>query len=216
VRQANVLSVDVTNTEGREWAINPTISTELDETKGFFTGSSRLTVPANSKATYEITYQPTIMTKMKKIKKKNDQDEEVEEEVMDTHKATLFFPLPNGTALLYKLSGTATEPDAQDTIEEKATSKKVKSLIIPMKNWSRASQRFKAKMNFENEKDPACFISGASTFDVGGHSTKHYKLSFLSLKAGNYKFEVKFMNEKTGEYAFYNVSVDVEEPEDPI
>jgi P pilus assembly chaperone PapD len=24
------------------------------------------------------------------------------------------------------------------------------------------------------------------------------------------------MNEKTGEYAFYNVSVDVEEPEDPI
>jgi hypothetical protein len=85
-----------------------------------------------------------------------------------------------------------------------------------MKNWSRASQRFKAKMTFENEKDPACFISGASTFDVGGHSTKHYKLSFLCLKSGNYKFEVKFMNEKTGEYAFYNVSVDVEEPEDPI
>jgi hypothetical protein len=70
-------------------------------------------------------------------------------------------------------------------------------------------------MTFENEKDPACFISGASTFDVGGHSVKQYKLSFLCLKSGNYKFEVKFMNEKTGEYAFYNVSVDVEEPEEP-
>jgi hydrocephalus-inducing protein len=131
--------VDVTNTEGREWAINPTISTELEAAKGFFTGPSRLTVPANGKATYEVTYQPTIMTKMKKIKSKNENDEEVEEEVMDTHKATLFFPLPNGTALLYKLSGTATEPDAEDSIEEKATAKKVKSLLIPMKNWSRQS-----------------------------------------------------------------------------
>lgn len=112
VRQANTLTVDVTNTEGREWAINPTISTELEAAKGFFTGPSRLTVPANGKATYEVTYQPTIMTKMKKVKSKNENDEEVEEEVMNTHKATLFFPLPNGTALLYKLSGTATEPDA--------------------------------------------------------------------------------------------------------
>lgn len=72
-------------------------------------------------------------------------------------------------------------------------------------------------MTFEgDEKDPACFISGASTFDVGGQSTKHYKLTFLSLKSGTFKFEVKFVNEKTGEYAFHNVSVDVAESDDPI
>jgi hypothetical protein len=29
----------------------------------------------------------------------------------ETHKGSLFFPLPNGTATLYKLTGTATEPE---------------------------------------------------------------------------------------------------------
>lgn len=52
-------------------------------------------------ASYEIVYNPKTMTK------KNDQDE------MQTHKGSLFFPLPNGTALLYKLNGTATEPEAE-------------------------------------------------------------------------------------------------------
>jgi len=49
---------------------------------------------------------------------------------MDTHKGSLFFPLPNGTALLYQLNGTATEPDAEGDITESATAKKAKNIII--------------------------------------------------------------------------------------
>ena len=56
VRQANVQTVTVQNTEGREWAINPTISTELDSTKGFFKGQNKLVVPPNGSAQYEVTY----------------------------------------------------------------------------------------------------------------------------------------------------------------
>lgn len=36
----------------------------------------------------------------------------------DSHKGSLFFPLPNGTALLYKLNGIATEPEAEGAIQE--------------------------------------------------------------------------------------------------
>lgn len=50
VRQANVQSVTVTNDEAREWSINPTISTELDSAKGYFTGASKIVVPANGTA----------------------------------------------------------------------------------------------------------------------------------------------------------------------
>merc|ERR1711988_1866900 len=88
--------------------------------------------------------------------------------------------------------------------------------MIPIKNWSRQSQRFKAKMTFAEEQDPAVFLSGASTFDVGGQMTKQYKLTFLGLKAGSYKFEVKFLNETTGEYAYNNVTMEVEDSPDPI
>jgi len=204
--------VTVTNTEDREWAINPTISTSGDDCKGYFTGKSTLIVPAKGTAQFEVIYTPKTMTKLITVKKtENEVETEVEE--MQTHKGGLFFPLPNGTALLYSLIGTANEPEAEGNLTETVVAKKAKSIIVPIKNWSRESQRFGAKWEVEGEEDPALFIRGAKTFDVGGSSTKEYKLNFLSLKTGSYKFKVTFKAEKTGEYAFFNVDVTVEEPD---
>jgi hypothetical protein len=78
------------------------------------------------------------MTRLRKIKKKEG-DHEVEVEEKETHRATLFFPVPNGTALLYRLVGTASEPDADGEIQETVVAKKSKSIIIPVKNWSKDS-----------------------------------------------------------------------------
>lgn len=47
------------------------------------------------------------------------------------------------------------------------------------------------------------FIRGANTFDIAGESFKEYKLNFLALKSGNYKFNVNFREKVTGEYIFY-------------
>jgi hypothetical protein len=76
------------------------------------------------------------MSKTKKVKKQEG-DQEVEVEEVETHKGGLFFPLPNGTALLYRLVGTANAPDAETEIQETVTAKKAKSIIIPVKNWSK-------------------------------------------------------------------------------
>jgi hydrocephalus-inducing protein len=187
VRQATSQSVTVQNTEDREWAINPTISTVGDDAKGYFSGKSTLVVPARGSAQYEVSYTPQTMTKLRKVKKgEGDQEAEVEE--VERHSGSLFFPLPNGTALRYHLLGTATEPDAEGELQETVTAKKAKSIIIPLKNWQRQSQRFHASWKLEGEADPATFIRGANTFDVGGQSTKEYKLNFLTLKAGQYRF----------------------------
>lgn len=134
-------------------------------------------------------------------------------EEVDTHKGGLFFPLPNGTALLYRLIGTATAPGPEQELQETVTAKKAKSIIIPVQNWSKQPQRFRASWKVDGEPDPALFIRGAKAFDVGGQSTKEYKLNFLSLKSGQYRFEATFTAEKTDEYAVYFVDVTVEEPE---
>lgn len=123
------------------------------------------------------------MTKTRTVKKMEG-DQEIEVEETDTHKGSLFFPLPNGTALLYSLIGTANEPDAEKELQETVTAKRAKSIIIPVKNWSKVPQRFHASWKVEGEADPALFIRGANAFDVGGQSTKEYKLNFLSLKSG--------------------------------
>lgn len=43
---------------------------------------------------------------------KNSEDEK------EKHKGSLFFPLPNGTALLYKLYGISNEPEPEGSINE--------------------------------------------------------------------------------------------------
>jgi hypothetical protein len=52
----------VQNTEDREWAINPTISSK-DIGADYFSGKETFIVPPKSNASYEIIYLPKTMTK---------------------------------------------------------------------------------------------------------------------------------------------------------
>lgn len=129
----------------------------------------------------------------------------------DTHKGSLFFPLPNGTALLYKLSGISNEPEPEGLLNETVQAKKSKFIIVPVKNWLKATQRFKVSWVIEGDQDQTTFIRGANTIDVGGESSKDYKLSFLAYKVGIYKFVITFKNETSGEYLFYKMQVQATE-----
>jgi hydrocephalus-inducing protein len=102
--------VTIQNTEEKEWTINPTIS-DSTASAGFFSGKSTLVVPARGSANYEVTYHPKSMT----TKQKKAESEEMEDV---PHTGNLFFPLPNGKALLYTLIGVSTEPECEDTITE--------------------------------------------------------------------------------------------------
>ena len=48
---------------------------------------------------------------------------------------------------------------------------------------------------------------------MAGNSSKDYKLSFLTYKAGLSKFVVTLKNESTGEYLFYKMNVQATEPD---
>jgi len=102
VRKENIQSVAIQNTEEREWSINPTISTKLASCQGYFSGKPTLVVPPKGTTNYEVVYLPKTMTKTKKVAEDSDETAPV------PHEGSLFFPLPNGTALLYKLKGVST------------------------------------------------------------------------------------------------------------
>lgn len=105
VRKATTQSITINNTEDKEWAINPTISTK-DQSADYFSGKETFIVPPKSNGHYEVVYMPKTMTKK----------EGAEEAADQPHLASLFFPLPNGTALLYNLKGIATAPQSEGTI----------------------------------------------------------------------------------------------------
>ena len=121
----------INNTEEREWSINPTISTKLQSCQGYFTGKPTLVVPPKSTANYDVVYRPKTMTKTKKVSEESDETAPV------PHEGSLFFPLPNGTALLYKLKGVATEPESEGTITETLDAKKQHNFIVAVKNESK-------------------------------------------------------------------------------
>lgn len=201
VRKQTVQTISIQNTEDKEWAINPTISAK--DGSDYFSGKETFIVPPKSSAAYEVIYLPKTMTK-----------KEGEESHESSHLGSLFFPLPNGTALLYNLKGTATAPQAEGVIQETIQAKKQKNFIVKVKNWAKKTQRFEASWKVEGAVDPALFIRGANTFDIAGESYKEYKLNFLALRTGVVKFTVSFKEKTTGEYIFYQFAITVEESKD--
>lgn len=144
------------------------------------------------------------MTKKQKVEESDDM-------VDLPHEGSLFFPLPNGTALLYDLKGVATPPESEGNIAETIVAKKQRNFIVPVKNWSKKTQRFSATWEIEGDQQPGLFIRGANTFDVAGESHKDYKLNFLALRAGVYKFTSTFKAKDSGEFIFYTYQITVED-----
>lgn len=83
--------------------------------------------------------------------------------------------------------------------------KKSKFIIVPIRNWLKSEQRFKVSWVVEGDKDQTVFVKGANMLDLGGESTKDYKLNFLAYKVGAYKVKITFMNDSSGEYLSYIV-----------
>lgn len=68
---------------------------------------------------------------------KQEKAADSEDKIDVPHQGSLFFPLPNGTALLYNLNGVATQPEQEGQITETILAKKQHNFIVPVKNWSK-------------------------------------------------------------------------------
>ncbi|CAM9882061.1 unnamed protein product, partial [Laminaria digitata] len=54
---------------------------------------------------------------------------------------SLFFALPDGGAVLYRLEGLASGPEAASTMELETPAKRALAFTVPVCNWLRRSQR---------------------------------------------------------------------------
>jgi hydrocephalus-inducing protein len=177
VRKQVTQNIPIQNQEDKEWAINPTISTKDDSCKGYFQGKPTFIVPPKSTAQYEVIYCPKTMTRREKKEDGTEGDEVL-------HKGSIFFPLPNGTALLYNLNGQATEPTEEGTITQNVAAKKQRNFIVKVNNPFKTTQRFHASWKVDNVEKSGLFIRGSNIIDVDGEGSKEYKLNFLALKSG--------------------------------
>jgi hydrocephalus-inducing protein len=125
------------------------------------------------------------------------------------HEGTVFFALPNGRALLYKLSGVATAPSLGGTVTQSTPAKQNLAFTLPVANWLKTTQRFAVSWG---ELPASTSLRGAKSFDVPSLATRDYKLLFYAYKPLKVTTTVKFTNESSGEFVTFALEINVTPP----
>jgi len=188
VRNTEVQKIPIKNTGSTMWRVKPTIDND------YWSGEDMIEIPGGQSKDYMLSFHPLAMT-----------DGESEDESKHKHKGSIFIPLPDGTALLYKLEGTASAPNPCETIKLEAASKKAHTIRVPVTNWLKQPQRFKVELKVEStvEVDEELVLSSLDTMDVPPLKTKDFKVVYHPFKPGDTKAHLKFTNEETLEYLEY-------------
>ncbi|KAM8946018.1 LOW QUALITY PROTEIN: hydrocephalus-inducing protein homolog [Pelodytes ibericus] len=186
VRSRQTQTILLTNKSSQVWNLQPIINGEQ------WRGADILTVDSQQQnKPYDITYCPlTMSTEGKK------------------HQGSLFFPLPDGTGLMYTLQGIAEPPKSSGNIVREVPCKTLYTELLPVTNWLSKSQRFRVVVEMMKPERPdiATSIKGLDYLEVPGAAKRDYKLTFHSHKEGTFSTKVTFRNEITQEYLFYFVT----------
>jgi len=188
VRQTTTQGVTIKNPGAKLWTLKPTIQND------FWSGAEFLEVPPGKEASYVLTYAPLAMSSAEA-----------------PHSGSVFFPLPDGTAILHALEGVAEEPIASGTVAVsfpcKASASAAQAVTLRVTNWLGRRQRLRASVAVEGETDPSVTLKGPDYIDLPGHADREYSLGFYAHKEGVTRARVTFTNEDTHEYLFYDVEV---------
>ena len=90
------------------------------------------------------------------------------------HNGSCFFPLPDGTGLLYNLIGTAGPPKCAGKLQKDIPCKVAAVELLIVENWLKKPQRF--KVNYEyikpDKPDLSTVIKGHDYVDVPANGKK--------------------------------------------
>ena len=210
-RKAFEQTVSLSNPTDKVWVLTPVM-------KGIhWFGMDEISVPGKGSVDYKVTYFPLSMTGGEEAPPADEgaegvavQEEEDAVKKEAKHKGSLFFSLPNGSALLYHLEGEAGEPEPEGRVGDKTPAKSMLTIPLPVKNWLRQPQKFKVDITLADEAEgSSTFLEGANQIDVPSMATRDYPLRFFSYKEGSRAAIIKFTNVQTGEYLFHEVGVEV-------
>lgn len=177
-------SITLTNKTNSYWHISPIIENEA------WLGPEIIDIEPGQSKTYDLTFCPM---------------DSVGNGEGGRHEGSLFFPLPDGTGILYRLNGNVDKPLPAGNISREFPCKTVYTEVIPITNWLRRAQKFKVVTEFF-KNDGSVVFKGHDFVDLAPMLTKDYKFTFYSYKEGTINFKIIFKNEYTQEYLFYNVT----------
>ncbi|DAZ93738.1 TPA: hypothetical protein N0F65_007364 [Lagenidium giganteum] len=194
VREETSKEIVIENKTNAPWNLFPVVQGE------HWYCQENVAVPAEGKTAFNIMYCPLTMTKQ-------SEDDEARP---DLHRGSIFFAIPDGSALLYNVVGKAFAPASSGTLTLSASAKKALPISIPIKNWLKAPQTFTVAIEKPADKE-SLQIQGPTSMTLYGGATRNYNLKFFSYTEGSATARVRFTNPDNGEYLFYDLAVTVAE-----
>ncbi|KAJ3206444.1 hypothetical protein HDU82_004517 [Entophlyctis luteolus] len=185
VRQSDVKGIKIENKTSTLWHIRPIIENEN------WSGAENIDIEPGQSKVYDVVFTPM--------------------ETMGAgdggrHEGSIFFPLPDGSGLLYKLNGVADKPISVGTITREIPCKTQFIEVLAVSNWLKKPQRFRVITEFA-KSDPSTILKGLEFIDVPGLVTREYKMTYYAYKEGVMNAKVIFKNEQTQEFLFYNLMI---------
>ncbi|KAF1329814.1 hypothetical protein FI667_g5469, partial [Globisporangium splendens] len=199
VRESATKQIVIENTSTSPWNLFPVVTGE------HWSCQENVTIPAEGKATVDVVYCPLRMTKKRSSETEVDDSTHHHPEKLE---GSIFFAIPDGTALLYNVFGKATAPASAGTINVSTPAKKTLPIAVPMKNWLKIAQTFDVAVSKPNGSE-SVRAQGPSSITVQGYATRNYNLKFFSYTEGVTALALRFMNPENGEYVVYDVNVTV-------
>jgi hydrocephalus-inducing protein len=176
VRTRATQSVVLKNPTNTAWVLHPSFDHQ------FWSGAASIEVPPRQQVPYELVYTPLTTAE---------------------HRATLFVPLPNGQASVFRLVGTAAPPSPESQLQRQVLCKQTVVETLRVRNWLSQAQHFAVQI--EPASSPLVQISGVDTLDVPPQGERAYKLTFKALKPGTTKVAIKFVAQGSNEYVHHLV-----------
>ncbi|KAI9141433.1 hypothetical protein BKA69DRAFT_1166800 [Paraphysoderma sedebokerense] len=181
VRQSEVKSISLINRGTNVWCIKPIIDNK------FWSGADMIIVEPGVSKSYDITFHPMTTVGLGEGGR---------------HEGIIFFPLPDGGGISYKLLGVAEKAIASGNISREIACKTVWVESISVTNWLMKSQRFKVQIE-QARPDPTVNLKGHDYLDIAGCATSEYRLTIYAYKECVVNGKITFLNETTGEYLFH-------------
>eukprot|EP01034_Spumella_vulgaris_P022205 gene22205-28319_t len=191
-RKAEVKTIKFTNPTDKDWYLAPSLQGSDWKIPHEFK------VPAKGAADLPVTYFPLTMS----VKG-----------VAEGHSGQLFVALPDGSAQLYKLRGTAGPPECAGQVSVETPAKKAATVILRVNNWLGDNQKLDVTVDIREKPTAATFIVAANATEIGPNGTKEFPIRFVSFVEGTSKGTITFTNSITGEYAFYELTAKTTMPE---
>ncbi|CCI45136.1 unnamed protein product [Albugo candida] len=200
VREKSSKTATIENKTKEAWNLIPVLQGDQ------WSCQENVIVPAGGAGILNIVYHPISMTQHSENpneEKNHDADLELDKQ----HEGSLFVAIPNGTALSYKLYGTASAPACTEKLQFTVPAKKSLHIPLPVSNWlTHQPQTFCVEM-IQGPQPPAVLVQYPSSMVLPAGATKTCTLKFYSYTERTEDFEIRFKNSKTREYLFYEVNV---------